>query len=47
LLVEVRGRYVSASELDAGLRLMRNEAKVKRDGWIDAGPPHFIAASKD
>jgi ubiquinone/menaquinone biosynthesis C-methylase UbiE len=48
LLIEVRGRYafVSEQELDAGLSLMRAEAKVNRGSWIDPRPTYFIAASK-
>jgi ubiquinone/menaquinone biosynthesis C-methylase UbiE len=48
LLVEVRGRYsfVSASELDAGLCLMRAEAKLNGGDWIDSRPTHIIAALK-
>jgi ubiquinone/menaquinone biosynthesis C-methylase UbiE len=48
LLIEVRARYsfVSAAELDAGLRLMRAEAKLKGGGWIDPRPTYIIAASK-
>ena len=48
LLIEVRERYsfVSEQELDAGLRLMRAEAKVNGGSWIDPRPTHIIAASK-
>jgi SAM-dependent methyltransferase len=48
LLIEVRARYsfISAPELDAGLRLMRAEAKVNGRGWIDPRPTHIIAVSK-
>ena len=48
LLVEARSRYsfVSAAELEAGLRRMRAEAKGKGAGWVDPRPTHFIAASK-
>jgi SAM-dependent methyltransferase len=48
LLVEVRGRYsfVSASELDAGRRRMRAEAKLNGCRWIDPRPTYVIAASK-
>jgi SAM-dependent methyltransferase len=48
LRIEVRARYsfVSAAELDAGLRLMRAEVKVNGDGWIDPRPTHIITASK-
>jgi SAM-dependent methyltransferase len=48
LLIEVRGRYsfVSEQEFDAGLRLMRAEAKMSGENWIDPRPTHIIAASK-
>jgi hypothetical protein len=48
LLVEVRGRYsfISEQEREAGLRLMRAEAKANGGNWIDPRPTHFIAASK-
>jgi ubiquinone/menaquinone biosynthesis C-methylase UbiE len=48
LLIEVHARYsfVSAAELDAGLRLMRAEAKVNGACWIDPRPTHIIVASK-
>jgi hypothetical protein len=48
LLIEVRRRYsfVSEQEFDAGLRLMRAEAKMSGENWIDPRPTHIIAASK-
>jgi 2-polyprenyl-3-methyl-5-hydroxy-6-metoxy-1,4-benzoquinol methylase len=48
LLIEVHALYsfVSAAEPDAGLPLMRAEAKANEGGWIDPRPTHIIAASK-
>lgn len=48
LLVEARSRYsfVSAAELDEGLRLMRADAKAHGANWIDPRPTSFIVASK-
>ena len=48
LLIEARVRYsfVSASELETGLRRMRAEAKMKGDSWIDPRATYIIAASK-
>ncbi len=48
LLIEVRGRYsfVAEQEFDAGLRLMRAEANMSGENWIDPRPTDIIAASK-
>ena len=48
MLVEARGRYsfIPASEIDAGMQLMRAEAKRKEGDWLDPRPAYFIAASK-
>jgi SAM-dependent methyltransferase len=48
MLVEARGRYsfIPASEIDAGMNLMRAEAKLKEGNWLDPRPAHFVAASK-
>jgi SAM-dependent methyltransferase len=48
LLVDARSRYsfVSAAELDAGLRRMRADATAHGAKWVDPRPTHFIAASK-
>jgi hypothetical protein len=48
LLVEFHGRYsfIPEQERDAGLRLMRAEAKASAASWIDPRPTSFIVASK-
>lgn len=48
MLVEASGRYsfIPASEIDAGVNLMRAEAKLKEGDWLDSRPTHFIAALK-
>jgi SAM-dependent methyltransferase len=48
LLVEARSRYsfVSATEVDAGMRLMRADAKANGADWVDPRPTYFITAAK-
>jgi len=48
LVEEFRARYsfIREQERDAGLRLMRAEAKANAVGWIDPRPTSFIIASK-
>ena len=48
LLIEAHSRYtfVSAAEVDSGLRLMRKDAKANGADWVDPRPTYFIAASK-
>jgi SAM-dependent methyltransferase len=48
LLAEARTRYafISAAELDEGVRLMRADAAAHGGSWIDPRPTHFIAAAK-
>lgn len=38
--------FVPASEIDAGVNLMRAEAKLKDGEWLDPSPTHFITALK-
>lgn len=48
LLVEARSRYafISADEIEQGLRLMRAEAEAFGADWVDPRPTHFITAAK-
>jgi ubiquinone/menaquinone biosynthesis C-methylase UbiE len=48
LLVEFHGRYsfIPEQERDAGLRLMRTEAKANAANWLDPRPTSFIVACK-
>lgn len=48
VLVEFHGRYsfIPEHERDAGLRLMRAEAKANAASWIDPRPTSFIVAAK-
>ena len=48
MLVEASGRYsfIPPQEIDAGLNLMRAEARLKQENWLDPRPTYFIVASK-
>jgi hypothetical protein len=48
MLVEACGRYsfIPASEKDAGLKLMRAEAKLREGNRLDPRPTHFIVVSR-
>jgi len=48
LAIEARDRYpfISAAELDEGVRRMRADAGRQHDAWIDPRPTTFISAVK-
>lgn len=48
LLIEARSRYkfVSAGELEEGLRLMRADAQANDGNWIDPRPTYVLTAMK-